>query len=180
MNFIICLSFAYAFSELLLTFIKRSKRRVVKTREDKGSLIFLWIMITIGFTGAFLLSKPISLFCAGIGFPVIIIGLIIRWISIIQLGNSFTVDVAITDSAELKTNGIYKKIRHPSYLGMLLVVAGFSATLSSLNSFLVLVIPVLIAVIYRITVEEKVLVIEFGDNYLEYRNRTKKLIPGIY
>jgi protein-S-isoprenylcysteine O-methyltransferase Ste14 len=29
-------------------------------------------------------------------------------------------------------------------------------------------------------VEEKVLIKEFDNRYLEYKNRTKKLIPGIY
>jgi protein-S-isoprenylcysteine O-methyltransferase Ste14 len=35
-------------------------------------------------------------------------------------------------------------------------------------------------VIYRIYVEEKVLVKEFGNSYLEYKSKTKRLIPGIY
>jgi protein-S-isoprenylcysteine O-methyltransferase Ste14 len=97
--------------------------------------------------------------------PLIIGGLIIRWTAILQLGNAFTVDVAITDTAGLKTNGIYERIRHPSYSGLLLVITGFSATMNSICSFLVLVIPVLIAVIYRVSVEEKVLMNEFGVAY---------------
>ncbi len=90
-------------------------------------------------------------------------GLIIRWIAILQLGKSFTVDVAMTNAAKLKTDGIYERIRHPSYLGILSVVFGFSCTMNSIYSFLVLVVPVFIAVIYRISVEEKVLMAEFGD-----------------
>ena len=77
-------------------------------------------MITIGFTGGFFLSKPVNHFWTGFGFPFIIGGLIIRWIAILQLGKSFTVDVAITDAASLKTDGIYERVRHPSYLGMLI------------------------------------------------------------
>jgi protein-S-isoprenylcysteine O-methyltransferase Ste14 len=98
----------------------------------------------------------------------------------LQLGKSFTVDVAITDSANLKTNGIYERIRHPSYLGILLVVLGFSCTMNSLFSFLVLFVPVFVAVSYRIGIEEKVLIAEFGDSYSGYKSRTKKIIPGIY
>jgi protein-S-isoprenylcysteine O-methyltransferase Ste14 len=180
MKYLICLSLAYGFSELSLMFIRRSYREEVKTRNDRGSLLLMWITITIGFAGAFIFSGRMSQLWTGIGLIIIIAGLIIRWISILQLGNSFTVDVAIAKSAILKTNGIYKKIRHPSYLGILLVVAGFSATLCSLGSLLVLVLPVFIAVIYRITVEEKVLIDEFGSKYLEYMNKTKKLIPGVY
>jgi len=177
---LIYLSLGYAFSELLLMFVKRSKLGTAKTREDKGSLILIWVIITIGFTGGFFLSRPVNYFWAGFGFPFIVGGLIIRWIAILQLGKAFTVDVAITEDAKLKTDGIYERIRHPSYSGMLAVVTGFGATMSSFYSFLVLVIPVLIAVIYRIYVEEKVLMKEFGNSYLEYKAKTKRLIPGIY
>lgn len=177
---LIYLSFGYAFSEFLLMLIKRSKGATVKTRKDSGSLIFLWLMITLGFVNGFILSKPVNYFWAGFGFPIMIIGVLVRWIAILQLGNSFTVDVAINKAANLKTDGIYERIRHPSYLGILLIMTGFSATMNSFFSFLVLVIPVFIAVIYRIRVEEKVLNDEFGESYIVYKNKTKKLIPGFY
>jgi protein-S-isoprenylcysteine O-methyltransferase Ste14 len=44
----------------------------------------------------------------------------------------------------------------------------------------VLFVPVLLSVMYRIRIEEKVLVNEFGERYSNYASRTKKLIPGIY
>jgi protein-S-isoprenylcysteine O-methyltransferase Ste14 len=176
----IYMSFAFALSEFLLMIIKRSDSVSSTTRNDRGSLIFLWLVITIGFTSGFFLSKPVNHFWGGFGFVFIISGLIIRWIAILQLGKSFTVDIAITRSANLKTDGIYERMRHPSYTGLLLVVIGFSAIMSSLFSFLVLVIPVVTAIIYRINIEEKVLLDEFGEQYLEYKTNTKKLIPGIY
>ena len=103
---LVYLSFAFAASELVLMIFKRSGRGAVKIRDDRGSLIFLWLMITLGFTGGFLLSKPANMFWAGFGLPLIVIGIIYRWMAIIQLGKSFTVDVAITNSAKLKTDGI--------------------------------------------------------------------------
>jgi protein-S-isoprenylcysteine O-methyltransferase Ste14 len=180
MKLIIYMSYAFAFSEILLAVFKRSKTGSVKTRKDSGSLIFLWTIITLGFTGGFFLAKPVNQFFAGAGFALIIGGLIYRWVAILQLGKSFTVDVAITDVAELKTDGIYERVRHPSYLGLLLIVVGFSAIMSSYWSFLVLAVPVFLAIIYRISVEEKLLISEFGDRYLKYKRETKKLIPGIY
>ena len=180
MRTIVYISFAYALSEFLLMLLKRSKADTVKTREDKGSLVFIWVMITIGFTAGFILSKPENYFRTGFGSVFIIAGLIIRWTAILQLGRSFTVDVAITESANLKTDGIYERIRHPSYLGILFIILGFSFTMNSLYSFLVLFVPVLLSVMYRIRIGEKVLVNEFGERYSNYASRTKKLIPGIY
>jgi len=183
--FIIYLTFVFAFSELLLMVFKHSRIETAKTRKDQGSMMLIWVMITIGFTLGFFLAKHgsfnfINSAITGIGLLMIMTGIIIRWLAIIQLGKSFIVDVAITEVTELKTDGLYKKIRHPSYLGLLLIIIGFSVTMNSFFSFLVLVVPVFIAVIYRISVEEKVLTNEFGESYSGYKSRTKKLIPGIF
>jgi protein-S-isoprenylcysteine O-methyltransferase Ste14 len=180
MNNLVILAYLFGMSELILAFFKRSRKGKVKTRKDKGSLIFLWSVITLGITAGFFLSRPISMFWMGFGTGLIIAGLIIRWVAILQLGKSFTVDVAITDSAVLKTDGIYERLRHPSYLGVLLIVTGFSAAMNSLLSFTVLVIPVFTALVYRIKIEEELLISEFGSQYKNYMLTTKKLIPGIY
>ena len=180
MNPLVVLSFVFAFSELLLMFAKHSRIKTTKTRKDRGSMILIWIIITFGFIGGFYMSKPVNQFFLGAGLVLIIGGIIYRWAAIIQLGKSFTVDVAITNAAKLKTDGIYGRVRHPSYLGLLLIVVGFSATMSSFYSFLVLPVPVFVAISYRIFVEEKILIKEFGESYIKYKTETKKLIPGIY
>jgi len=177
---IVYLSLVFGFSELMLMIFKRSKAGFSKTQKDNGSMIVIWILITLGFFGGFYLSKPVNDFLEGFGFIFIVAGLIIRWVAILQLGKSFTVDVAITDTAKLKTDGLYERVRHPSYSGLLAIVMGFSFIMSSFYSFLVLSIPVFLAICYRIDVEEKVLINEFGNSYLEYKSRTKRIIPGIF
>jgi protein-S-isoprenylcysteine O-methyltransferase Ste14 len=97
-----------------------------------------------------------------------------------QLKKAFTVDVAINQNHELKTDGLYKTVRHPSYFGLLLILSGLSIGMNSLLSFLVITLPVFLAISYRIYVEEVVLLEEFGAKYEEYRKATKKLIPYIY
>jgi protein-S-isoprenylcysteine O-methyltransferase Ste14 len=180
MNKIIILSYLFGFSELILMFVKRSRAGRTRTRQDKGSLILLWVCIVLGFTGGFFLSGPVNQFWAGFGATLLIGGLIIRWISILTLGKSFTVDVAITKDASLKTDGIYEFVRHPSYTGIILIVTGFSALMNSFWSFIVLVIPVFLAVVYRISVEEELLLSEFGASYENYMATTRKLIPLIF
>ena len=179
------LSFAFALSEFLLMLFKHSGTKIAKTRKDQGSMIFIWAMITLGFTGGFILAKYnswniVNYIITGIGSILILAGIIIRWLAIIQLGKSFTVDVAITDAARLKKDGLYRKIRHPSYLGLVLIIIGFSLTMNSFYSVLVFILPVGFAIIYRIKVEESVLLNEFGDDYSKYAAKTKKLIPGIF
>jgi protein-S-isoprenylcysteine O-methyltransferase Ste14 len=179
------MSMVFAFSEFLLMLVKHSRIKTAKTRMDKGSMILIWVMITFGFTAGFFLAKhdswkSINSIITFFGLLLILIGIIIRWIAIVQLGKSFTVDVAITDKASLKTDGLFSRVRHPSYLGLLITIIGFSVTMNSLTSFIIFVMPVTLAVLYRIRVEENVLFEEFGDNYTAYKSKTKKLIPGIY
>ena len=180
MNKLVILSIVFALSEAGLVLVKHSRKDLFRMREDRFSAIILWLAITAGFASGFIFSKPAGDIGMITGFGFIIAGLIIRWIAIVQLGESFTVDVAVKNDAILKTDGIYGKVRHPSYLGILLIVLGFSVTMHSLMSWITFELPVLLAILYRIYVEERVLVNEFGDNYLKYRSTSKQLIPYVF
>ena len=118
LQLIVYLTFIFGFSEFLLMLVRHSKIKTAKTRQDRGSMIFLWAMITLGFTGGFFLAKhdswnSINSVITAIGLLLVLSGIIIRWVAIVQLGKSFTVDVAITEKANLKTNGLYTRVRHP-------------------------------------------------------------------
>ena len=115
-----------------------------------------------------------------IGLVIVIIGIFIRWATILQLNKAFTVDVAISVDHKLKTDGLYSLVRHPSYSGMLLNYLGLSIAMNSWYSILVLNIPIILVLQYRIYIEEKLLTESFGEEYLNYKKRTKRIIPFIY
>jgi protein-S-isoprenylcysteine O-methyltransferase Ste14 len=98
---------------------------------------------------------------------------------IFVLGRRFSGLVAIQPGHQLVTDGIYRVIRHPSYLGMIILTLGWAlAFRSGLGVILAaLVVPPLLA---RIRSEETLLRLQFGDEYDLYRRRTSRLIPGIY
>ena len=95
------------------------------------------------------------------------------------LGNRFSGLVAIQPRHTLVTSGIYRVIRHPSYLGLLINSLGWSLAFRSGVGVLLtlLLIPPLLA---RINAEEKLLHSQFGDEYNAYRSHTWRLVPGIY
>jgi protein-S-isoprenylcysteine O-methyltransferase Ste14 len=95
------------------------------------------------------------------------------------LGRRFSGLVAIQPGHELVTDGIYGVIRHPSYLGAIILMLGWAlAFRSALGVILAaLIIPLLLA---RIHSEEAMLRSQFGDQYDAYCQRTSRLIPGIY
>ena len=123
-------------SEFLLNRLVRSGTDD-KKKQDKGSLLFIWIMIALAITLGIILAiytkTSISnlFFVPDIGLAVILIGMIFRFISIRALGKLFTVDVTIRNNHTIKKDGIYRIIRHPSYLGSLLSFIGFGISLNN-------------------------------------------------
>jgi protein-S-isoprenylcysteine O-methyltransferase Ste14 len=164
---------------------RRSVKAAASKRGDRGSLLFLWLSVVISLTVGFTVSgfgfgnfSNIVIYYSGI--LIFIAGIALRWAAILQLKKSFTVDVSVSKGQILKTDGLYKRIRHPSYLGLLLILTGLSSAICNYISFLLILAPVFAAVIYRIGVEEKLLAEEFGEDYLSYKKVTKKILPGIY
>ena len=115
-----------------------------------------------------------------VGFVLVVIGLIIRITSILTLKQYFTYSVAKVQDQPLIETGLYKIIRHPGYLGQLLIFIGISISVSNWLSILLMMIPVAIGYFYRIKVEESFMIAQLGENYLNYQKRTKRIIPMIY
>jgi protein-S-isoprenylcysteine O-methyltransferase Ste14 len=180
------LQILFFISEVLLLIAKRSKTNTPKNSRDKRSLLLLWIVIIACLSGGpFSAAYHVWSFnnyeaVVLTGEIICVTGFITRWIAILQLGKMFTVDVAIVSDHQLKTSGLYKIVRHPSYLGLILIIAGLAVCMNSVLSFLIMFVPTFLALNYRINIEEKALTDEFGDQYNQYQNKVKKLIPGIY
>ena len=178
-------SYIFLIMEIVLAVAKRSRKKSVKRKNDRGSLMLIWIAIAFSLTAGFFMAKHkawvfINYLFALIGIAMFLMGMVIRWMSIIQLKKAFTVDVAITREHQLKTDGLYRLVRHPSYLGLLLIMTGLSAGMNTLQSFFIVTIPVSAALLYRISVEEKILKDEFGSGYIDYAKKTRRIIPLIY
>jgi protein-S-isoprenylcysteine O-methyltransferase Ste14 len=180
------LQIIFFITEVSLLLFKRAKNSAVKNNRDSQSLLILWVTIGLCMSiGPVIAGYQIWTFhdagtTAAIGMGIFIIGFIIRWIAIIQLGKMFTVNVVIADKHELKTTGLYKIVRHPSYSGLLLIIAGLATCTNSLLAIIVVFVPSLLALNYRINIEEKALTGEFGEQYIAYKAKVNKLVPGIY
>lgn len=119
-------------------------------------------------------------FISILGLLLIVFGLAIRWIAILTLRRLFTVDVSILRNHQIIRHGIYKFVRHPAYAGSLLSFLGLGLSFANWVSTLVIFVPILVAFMRRIRLEERVLINAFGDEYINYCKTAKRLIPGIY
>jgi len=95
------------------------------------------------------------------------------------LGRRFSGLVAIQKGHTLVTGGIYRAIRNPSYLGMIVMTLGFVLAFRSLVGVIITacLVPPLVA---RIHAEEAMLRSQFGAEFDAYCSRTYRLIPGVY
>jgi protein-S-isoprenylcysteine O-methyltransferase Ste14 len=182
---IIVFSILYGFFEIFMSRRQQGKREISKS-GDKGSIWLLTISISIGFWMSFIVASTKigriyhwnTFFI--IGTILALIGLIIRVTSILTLKQQFTYTVTRIENHQLIETGLYKRIRHPGYLGQLIIFLGISTCLSNWLSILLMIIPVLMGYLNRITVEEKFMVEQMGQKYIDYQKRTKRLIPTIY
>ena len=172
-------------SEVGFNILYRSKMPDAK-QTDKNSFRIIWATIYIAVTAAILVTLFVNVpivetnLLKYVGLILIIAGVVVRFTAIRTLGKFFTVNLAIDSEHRLIDTGFYKYIRHPSYTGSILSFLGLAAYLNNWISLPVILIPIISAFIFRINIEEKLLMKQPGLNYGEYIKRTKRLIPFVY
>lgn len=160
-----------------------SSGRREDTRNRWVFLPFLVLGLLLGWLPAYTDRRDIGTIDGDIaryiGLALFLVGSVLRMAPVFVLGRRFSGLVAIQEGHELETGGLYRVIRHPSYLGLLLGLFGWALVFRSAIGVLVslLLIPPLVA---RINSEEALLESEFGERYAEYRRRTWRLLPFVY
>lgn len=142
-----------------------------------GGLLALWLSIALAYGTIGALH---SVVVQATGLVVMGIGIAVRSIAIAQLGRFHTPNVAVRTDHQLKVTGLYRLVRHPSYLGALVAYLGFSLALGNWLSVAVIVGLVPWFYLYRIHEEEAAMLAAFGDAYRAYCVRTRRLVPWLY
>jgi protein-S-isoprenylcysteine O-methyltransferase Ste14 len=156
-------------------------------REDRGNRWVLPAFLVIGLLSAYL---PAFADRAGVwvidGDPVRWVGValfaaggVLRLWPVFVLGDRFSGLVALQPGHTLMTRGVYRFIRHPSYLGLLISSLGWALTFNSWVG-VILAAALLLPLVARIHAEERLLASQFCGEYAAYRGRTWRLIPGVY
>jgi protein-S-isoprenylcysteine O-methyltransferase Ste14 len=173
-------------SEVLLQLVTRTSRSQGQLK-DRGSL---WLLLTAIFASvwaAFYYSDthPHTMFGGAhwlrwVALVLMLAGFAIRWTAILSLGSTFSTNVAIHSTQALRTTGVFRWVRHPSYSGMLLNFLAVGIYQRNWISLAIVLLLPTAALIYRIHVEESALLEAFGAQYAAYSNATRRLVPGIY
>jgi protein-S-isoprenylcysteine O-methyltransferase Ste14 len=168
---------------------KRS--RVVKTvRSSKGTrevvlLLLAWIgflvpLIWVASPAFFFAEYPLRPAPLVAGIACLAVGLWLFYRSHADLGAFWSVTLEVRENHRLISQGVYRHVRHPMYsalflysVGQALAVPNWVAGPSYLVSF-----GILFA--FRIRAEEQMMVDAFGDEYVAYMARTKRLVPRVW
>ncbi len=156
-------------------------------QEDRSNRWVLIALTAIGLLAAYLpaYTERVGFWVFGgegvrwLGVFLAAVGGALRIWPVFALGRRFSGLVAIQPGHRLVTTGVYRFIRNPSYLGLLVASLGWAlAFRSGVGVLLALVLlPPLAA---RIRAEEALLRAHFGAEYQGYCARTWRLVPGLY
>ncbi len=153
---------------------KRAGRWLVKFAKGM-------VLVFLGFQTLFLDLFPISDQPSSLRMVGTVIysgGLAIAVIGRLQLGKNWVdlEDYDVLPEQSLVTKGIYRYIRHPIYLGDILLLVGLEL---ALNSWLVLAVSIPLLVALRQALAEEALLSQVFPDYHAYCKRTKRFIPFV-
>ena len=158
------------------------------THEEKNDRSF-WLILP-GMLTAFFISPAEALWLPNWLPRTLLMQIISLALVIISVGffisarretrKNYSGHLRVTDTQELIQSGPYRFIRHPAYLSYIMMSLGIAMGYSSLIGVCAVPLILLPGFIFRIRVEEALLVKQFGQRYLDYAARTSRLFPKIW
>jgi len=162
------------------------------TREGKRPVRRLGDTVLLAATASFLLPVPLAyaltdlfaLWDYHLPAPLRLAGLaliaaagLLIWRAHADLGRNFAAAPGWRGDHALVTSGVYRRVRHPMYAGLLLWGAAMPLALP--NYIVGVVPPVVFAlfILHRVPLEERLLEEQFGDAYCRYQASTGRLVP---
>jgi len=168
------------FAEL---FIKPKKEEKYEAKR-KGIISLIFFVISHMVSGVavvfyLLINSKVNLYLYLVGMSTFLLAFLGRILTLRKIGDSYTQFIEPVPGAPLVTSGIYSIIRHPLYMLFGVEIVGFVIIRFNYISLAALIIDI-ITTLYRVRKEEILLYNRFGEEFVNYQKRTKKLIPFVY
>jgi protein-S-isoprenylcysteine O-methyltransferase Ste14 len=156
---------------------------------DQRSTIFIGVALFITSVG--LLLAPVlnhfdleditfATVVGWVGLAIAVSGIALRLWANRTLGQFYTRTLLVTENQPVVRQGPYRLIRHPGYLGSILMWAGAGLATTNWVAVTVAVVVMFAAYVYRIQAEEAMLMTASNKDYGDYTAHTWKLIPFVY
>jgi protein-S-isoprenylcysteine O-methyltransferase Ste14 len=156
-------------------------------RQDRGTRLIVALAVYLGIAAALAIAKVPGLrvyannwWTLGLGVAIVLGGAALRAWAILSLGRYFRREVTIEPGQQIVRRGPYRVLRHPSYTGIFLILAGFGLAFGSWVSAAIALLIVVVGMLPRIRVEERALAQAFGADYTDYANSTARVLPHVW
>jgi protein-S-isoprenylcysteine O-methyltransferase Ste14 len=167
------------FVAIFTAVLARSKPRKEDLFFQIPGLILLIAILVVSFgnldSPVFSIQSPMNI----VGAIMFIIGLIISINAQMTINTNYSWTLEIREGHKLVKNGLYKYVRHPIYMGTFIRVIAIPIYMSSFSGFLLSLLSIPLFN-YRISIEERMLIEEFGEEYKQYKEHTWKLFPYLF
>ena len=167
--------------------MSRDRRRFSGRTADRGSFFGFFLCYWAGLGLAFYAFKyhpewritALQPALSWAGIALIWAGMAFRLWAVLTLGAFFRTSVVLQDGHRLVTAGPYRWLRHPSYTGALITLAGLGLAFGNWGSLAAVILFPSLAIAFRIHVEERALTEQFGEAYRDFRKTRAAVIPVI-
>ncbi|MDP2995546.1 MAG: isoprenylcysteine carboxylmethyltransferase family protein, partial [Anaerolineales bacterium] len=123
---------------------------------------------------------PRTLWMQIAGLVLILAAVALRIWTRAHLRGLYSGHVEVQVGHRLVQSGPYLFVRHPGYTGFLLMTLGVAIGYSSLIGLAAVLVLLLPGLAYRMQVEERLLIEQFGEEYRAYALKTRQLIPFVW
>jgi protein-S-isoprenylcysteine O-methyltransferase Ste14 len=158
-------------------------KKIAPAPSDRGTSLLIvtaFVLAVLATSTRLLPAIELNSAIAWVGVGVGVCGIALRAWSMRVLGQYYTRTLVTTANQTVVRQGPYRLVRHPGYLGSILIWSG--AAVASGNLLSVAAVTVLLAIAYthRIRTEERMLIETLGNSYEEYRQKSWRLLPFVF
>ena len=114
------------------------------------------------------------------GTVLLVVGLWLFYRAHADLGKFWSITLEVRENHRLISHGVYRRVRHPMYSALLLYSAGQALAVPNWVAGPSYLVSFGILFAFRVHAEEQMMVAAFGDEYLSYMARTKRLLPRVW
>ncbi len=141
---------------------------------DKGQIVIFILYIFVLLSDRFFIKTSLI----QLSWLRWLIALSLFFFSFLLMKEAHKAVITKNPPSNLITNGVFKVVRHPLYLSILIFYLSLSFFFNSFLGLLLL-IPVFLFYNFIASYEEKYLIKQFTDSYIAYQKRTGRWLPKL-
>ena len=183
---VLCAWFAF----VAVFFVRKKPEAVAERKRDRESVIgvvlqglsyvIVWSVHRRFFSPIFRVNRVLEVILALITAVIAFGSVWIVMAAVRTLGKEWSVTARLVEGHKLATDGPYRFVRHPIYIGMLGMLLATGLAISHWAALIAALVIFFIGTIIRVRSEERLLREQFGAEFDQYKRQVVALIPGLY